>query len=76
VTLGESWFYFNTEHELIWFQLDEEIPERERHTSQSEKVMLAIVWNPSGFHLIDALPKECTFNASFYVTQILGPLSV
>jgi transposase len=75
VTLDESWFYINTEHELIWLQLDEEIPERERGTIQSEKVMLTIVWNLSGFHVINVLPKGFKFNASYYVTQTLDPLS-
>jgi hypothetical protein len=75
VTLDESSFYLNTNHELIWLQLDGEIPERERRTIQSEKVMLTIVWNLSVFHLINVLPKGFKFNASFYVTQILGPLS-
>jgi hypothetical protein len=32
VTLNESWFYLNMDHELIWLQPDEEILERERHT--------------------------------------------
>jgi histone-lysine N-methyltransferase SETMAR len=77
MTLNESWFYINlnTDHELIWIQPDGEIPERERRTIQSEKVMLTIVWNPSCFHLINVLPKGFNFNASFYVTQILGQLS-
>jgi hypothetical protein len=75
VTLNESWFYLNIGHGLIWLQPDGEIPERERGTIQSEKVMLTIVWNPSGFHLINVLPKRFKFNASFYVTQILGSLS-
>jgi hypothetical protein len=79
VTLDESWFYLNlnTDHELMWLQPDGEIPKRERRTIQSEKVMLTIVWNPSGFHLINVLPKgfKFKFNASFYVTLILGPLS-
>jgi predicted cupin superfamily sugar epimerase len=43
VTLDESWFYLNTDHELIWLQPDGEIPERERRMIQSEKVMLMIV---------------------------------
>jgi histone-lysine N-methyltransferase SETMAR len=75
VTLDESWLYLNTDHELMWIQPDGEIPERERRTIQSGKVMLTIVWNPSGFHLINVLPKGFKFNASFYVTQILGRLS-
>jgi hypothetical protein len=77
VTLDESWFYLNTDYELIWLHPDGEIPERERLTIQSGKVMLTIVWNPSGFHLINVLPKgfKFKFNASFYVIQILGSLS-
>jgi histone-lysine N-methyltransferase SETMAR len=74
-TLDESWFSLNTDHELIWLQPGEEIPEIERRTIQSEKVMLMIVWNPSGFHMINVVPKWFKFNASFYVTQILGLLS-
>jgi hypothetical protein len=75
VTLDESWFYLHTDHELIWAQSDAEIPERQRHTVQSQKVMLTIVWNPGGFHLVNVLPKGFKFNASDYVTQILDPLS-
>jgi transposase len=36
--------------------------------------MVTIVWNPSGFHLIDAFPKGHTFNATCYVNIILQPL--
>jgi hypothetical protein len=64
------------DHKLIWLQPDEEIPERARHTVQSEKVMITIVWNPSGLRLIKVLPKGFKFNASYYVTQILDPLSI
>jgi hypothetical protein len=41
-----------------------------------EKVIMTTVWNPSGFHLIKLLPKGFKFDASYYVTQILNPLSV
>jgi hypothetical protein len=75
VTLDKSWFYLHTDHELIWAQPDAKIPERERHTVQSHKVMLTIVWNPSGFHLVNILPKQFKFNASYDLTQIFDPLS-
>jgi ABC-type uncharacterized transport system YnjBCD substrate-binding protein len=68
VTFDESWFYFNTDHELIWLQGDGEIPEMERQTIQSGKVMLTIVWTQSGFHLINVFPKDSNFNASYYIT--------
>jgi hypothetical protein len=50
VTLDESWFYLSTDHEMIWLQSDEKVPEMERHIIQSNELMLTIVWNPSGFH--------------------------
>jgi hypothetical protein len=75
VTLDESWFYLHTGHELIWAQPDAEIPEQERHIVRYQKLMLTRVWNPGGFHLVNILPKGFKFKASYYVTQILDPLS-
>jgi hypothetical protein len=75
VTLDESSFYLNTDPELSSPRPEEEIPGRERQTVQSQNVMLTIVWNPSGFHVIRVLPKGFKFNATYYTIQILGPLS-
>jgi hypothetical protein len=40
-----------------------------------QNVMVAIVWNPSGFHLIGVLPSKCKFNSSYHRREILEPLS-
>jgi histone-lysine N-methyltransferase SETMAR len=37
--------------------------------------MITIIWNPSGFHLIELPSKGFKFNASYYITQILDLLS-
>jgi hypothetical protein len=58
---------------MIWLQSNEKVPERQRHTIQSRKLMLTIVWKLSGFHLINVLANGCKFNASHYITNILGP---
>jgi hypothetical protein len=47
VMLDESEFWLNTDQELIWLRTDEEILERDKHTVQSETVMLTIISNPS-----------------------------
>jgi hypothetical protein len=44
LTLDESWSYLNTDHERIWLASGETPPDRERHTIQSPKFMLMIVW--------------------------------
>jgi histone-lysine N-methyltransferase SETMAR len=75
VTLDESWFYLSTDHEMIWLQSGEKVPERERHVIQSKELMLTIVWNPSGFHLLNVLLAGCKFNSNHYVTNIIGPIA-
>jgi hypothetical protein len=51
VTLDESWIHLFSEHDLMWTALGEIIVDRERHTVQSGKFMLAVVWDPIGFHV-------------------------
>jgi hypothetical protein len=76
VTLDDSLFYLNTDHELIWLQPDAEVPERERHTVPSDTFMLTIVWHPAGFPVVDCLSRPAKFNEDYYVTHPLSPLAI
>jgi hypothetical protein len=40
---------------------------------QSPKFILIIAWNPSGFHVVDVLPKEQKLNTEYYTSVILQP---
>jgi hypothetical protein len=51
VTLDESWICLFSEHDLMWTAPGEIVVDRERHTVQSPKSMLSVVWNPIGFHV-------------------------
>jgi hypothetical protein len=37
--------------------------------------MVTIVWNPSGFHVVKALPKWSKFNAQYYTNNIRVAIS-
>jgi hypothetical protein len=37
ITLGESWFYLSTDHKQIWLRVEEQPPEKPRHTIQNRK---------------------------------------
>jgi hypothetical protein len=74
VAFSESWFYFTINHERIWLPEGTEASEGEWITVQSRKMMAAIVWNPTGFHRIVALPKEMKFNMDYCISHILDPL--
>jgi hypothetical protein len=51
VTLDESWIYLFSEYDLMWTAPGEIVVDRPRHTVQSPKFMLTVVWNPIGFHV-------------------------
>jgi hypothetical protein len=51
VTLDGSWIYLFSEHDLMWMTPGEISVDRERHTVQSPKLMLTVVWNSIGFHV-------------------------
>jgi hypothetical protein len=59
----------------MWTAPGEIVPDRERYTIQSPKFMVTIVWNPSGFHVVKALPKGSKFNAQYYINNILVAIS-
>jgi hypothetical protein len=74
MTLDVSWFYLSTSHEIIWLQAGQQPPDRVRHMIGDWKMMVTIVWNPHGFHLVDALPKGQKFNPSYHINTIRQPL--
>jgi histone-lysine N-methyltransferase SETMAR len=74
MTLDESWFYLWTRHETVWVQAGQQSPERVKHMIGDRKMMVTIIWNPQGFHLVDALPKGQKFNTHYYIDRILQPL--
>jgi hypothetical protein len=63
ITLDESWIHLFSEHDLMWAAPGEIIVDRQRHTVQSPKFMLTVLWNPIGFHVLKALSKGRKFNA-------------
>jgi hypothetical protein len=44
----------------------------DRKIASFPKMILTVVWNPHGFHLIDVLPKGSKFDAGHYISLILS----
>jgi hypothetical protein len=75
VTLDELWIYLFSEHDLMWTAPGKTVVDRERHTVQSPKFMLTVMWNPIGFHVLKAVPKGRKFNVQYYTNNILVAIS-
>jgi hypothetical protein len=39
-------------------EMRDEVPDREKYMIQSPKLMFTFVWNPHGFHVVDAMPCQ------------------
>jgi hypothetical protein len=74
VTPDESWFYFATDHKQTWMGPEEELPARSRRLIQDRKIIVKIAWNPVGFHIVNALPREGSFDAEYYRDNVLAEL--
>jgi hypothetical protein len=52
LTLDEAWFYFSNHFDRIWLPRDEFPPSFPKQMISSQKLMITVVWNPHGFHVI------------------------
>jgi hypothetical protein len=75
MTPDESWFCDIPNHELRWLPPDESVPDCERFTIQSKKMILTIVWSPTGFAVLTAIESRCKSNAGFCLNTLLISLS-
>jgi hypothetical protein len=74
VTGDESWLFCNISPGRMWMLSRDNVVTKPRHKIQSNKVMLTIKWNPSGFCVIDRLPNHSKMNSAYFVTNILIPI--
>jgi hypothetical protein len=74
VTGDESWFFLTTGPRRMWALSKDDVATKPRTEIQSKKFMFTIMWNPSGFYVIDRLPSGAKLNAFYYTTNILTPL--
>jgi hypothetical protein len=70
ITFDESWFEF-VRDEHIRLQAEQELPNRLRYIVADQKLMVMVVWNSLGFHLLEAFPKGWIFNVEYYRDKIL-----
>jgi hypothetical protein len=75
VALHESWFDLSTDDESICVPSEDTASERERKMVNSPMMMLNIVWNTHGFHVIEVCSKGYKFNSDYSVSHIRDPLS-
>jgi hypothetical protein len=76
VTGDESWFTFEYQHSEKWIVHREEAPERVMQQIGTKKVMLTVIWRVGGFHVMDLMISQRSFDSQYFVSNIMTPLIV
>jgi hypothetical protein len=71
VTGDESWFFFDISPRRMWTLSRDDVAPQPRQQIQSKKFMFMIIWNPTGFYVVDRLPNDTKMNSDYFVTNIL-----
>jgi hypothetical protein len=71
VTDDESWFFFDTSPRRMWTLSRDNMATKPRQQIQSKKFMFTIIWNPTGFYVLDIFPNDTKMNSEYFVTNIL-----
>jgi hypothetical protein len=74
MTGDESWFSLHPALLRLWTLSRDDLVTKPKLNIQSKIVMFTIMWNPTGFHVVDQLPNQKKMNGHYFVTNILTPL--
>jgi histone-lysine N-methyltransferase SETMAR len=74
VTGAESWLCYNISPRRTWTLSRDDVVTKPRHDIPNKEFVFTIIWNPSGFYVIDRLPNHSKMNSAYFVTNILIPI--
>jgi hypothetical protein len=72
ITLDETWFYFSNHFDRNWLPHDEPPPSFPKQTTESQKLMITVVWNPHKFHGIQSLSNGIKWTGRYDSDDVLS----
>jgi hypothetical protein len=74
VTGDESWFTFELQQSAKWRTSREDVPQRVRQQIGTRKFMLTLIWGVEGFHVVDLMTSQRSFDSQYFADNIMVPL--
>ena len=75
ITGDQSWFTLSYGINGCWLHPEEEAPEFDSGNISVKKVMLTVIWGVNGIYILDFKPEEAKYNSTYFIDNILIPLS-
>jgi hypothetical protein len=70
----ESWFTLELQQSAKWSTSREDLPQRVRQQIGTRKFMLTVIWGVEGFHVVDLMTSQGSFDSHDFVDNIMVPL--
>lgn len=75
VTGDQKWFTLYYANDGAWIESDQNPPQMIDDQISIKKVMVTIIWGVYGFYIVDFLPPNTSYDSTYFVNNILIPLS-
>jgi hypothetical protein len=70
----ESCFTLELSQWAKWSTSREDVPQRVRQQLGRRKFMLTVIWGVDGFHVVDLMTSQRSFDSQYFVDNIMVPL--
>jgi hypothetical protein len=74
VTGDESWFTFELQHSAKWSTSSEDVPQTVKQEIGIRKFMLTVIWGVDGFHIVDLITSQRSFDSQYFMDNLMVPL--
>jgi hypothetical protein len=62
------------QHAAKWSPSREDVSERVREQIGTKKLVFTVIWGVDGFHLVDLITSQRSFNSEYFVSHVLATM--
>jgi histone-lysine N-methyltransferase SETMAR len=73
VTGDESWFILKFHHSTKWGVSQDDAPQKVKQQIETQKFMLTVICGIDGFHVVDLMTEQHSYNTQYFLNRILEP---
>jgi hypothetical protein len=70
----ESWLSLEFHHSTKWSASRDDVPRKVKQQTETENFMLTVIWGIDGFHIVDLMTKQYSYNTQYFLRHVLAPL--
>jgi hypothetical protein len=75
VTEDESWFYLDYYPATQWSVCGDNVEPTAKWTIAVLNFMMTVIFGIDGFHVVDVMPDERSFDSEYFLEQVMQPIT-